>query len=215
MPNSYDEWGEERIKEGYIMEWPTIPGTNIRLHEGAHVLDVKGRILRLLRLQRVQMPYYMERKATQDQCFNAIEVNSVDKLTVTVYVSDMIAFIPKDKVATMTARIQKDRPGEQTPVAKDSFNYKFNEANILDELREYIKSTYNQHYAGDTPDKVQALELIIDSGNGKGFLIGDIIKYAARYTKKGSTPAEWRKDLIKTAHYSILMLNAHDKEHSK
>ena len=81
----------------------------------------------------------------------------------------------------------------------------------MDELFEYIKSTYGEHYAKET---IQSTEVIIDSGHGTGFCVGNIQKYAKRYGKKGDTSLEWRKDIIKILHYGILQLYCHDREHN-
>ena len=88
--------------------------------------------------------------------------------------------------------------------------YKYSEDKILKEIQNYIDGTYGEHYS---QSKIQALELIIDSGHGVGFCVGDIIKYAQRYKKKGDTPDEWRKDLVKIIHYAIVLLHVHDLEH--
>lgn len=88
----------------------------------------------------------------------------------------------------------------------NKINYKFNEENILKEVREYIDATYGQHYA---QDKLQQLEMIIDQGHGTGFCIGNIGKYSGRYGKK---IGEERKDLMKVIHYGILQLYIHDME---
>ena len=53
-------------------------------------------------------------------------------------------------------------------------NYKFNEDKILKEIKQYVDKTYNQHYA---TDKYQATDIIIDSGYGEGFALGNIIKF--------------------------------------
>ena len=79
---------------------------------------------------------------------------------------------------------------------------------ILKELEEYINKTYNQHYS---QNKFQATEFILDSGHGTGFCIGNILKYAQRYGKKG-TKEDARKDLLKVIHYGIIALHNHDKE---
>ena len=60
-------------------------------------------------------------------------------------------------------------------------NYKFNEDKILNELKAYIGNTYAQHYANG---KYQATDMIIDSGYGEGFCLGNIMKYAMRFGKK-------------------------------
>lgn len=88
-----------------------------------------------------------------------------------------------------------------------SINYKFNEDYFLEELKEYIDSTYETHYGGG----IQPTEVIIDSGYGTGFIMGDIIKYAMRYQKKGDNPDTYRKDLLKIAHYAILALHNHER----
>ena len=85
-------------------------------------------------------------------------------------------------------------------------NYKFNEDTNLQELKAYIDATYGEHYASD---KYQATDVIIDSGHGEGFVMGNIMKYAKRY---GNKAGKNRKDLLKILHYGIIMLNIHDTE---
>lgn len=85
--------------------------------------------------------------------------------------------------------------------------YKYNEDSLLAEFREYVDSTYNQHYSHG---KIQATEEIIDDGHGTGFCIGNAKKYLKRYGKKGETPQEWRKDIVKVLHYGLIQLYVHD-----
>ena len=87
-------------------------------------------------------------------------------------------------------------------------NYKFNEEKLLQELAKYINNTYGQHYASD---KYRATDVIIDSGHGEGFCLGNIMKYAKRY---GNKEGKNRKDLLKILHYGIIMLNVHDTENT-
>jgi hypothetical protein len=89
-------------------------------------------------------------------------------------------------------------------------DYKYNEGKLIREFQEYIDSTYGQHYS---KDKFQATEFIIDGGHGTGFCIGNVMKYAQRYGKKGST-SDARKDLLKVLHYALIQLYIHDKENS-
>ena len=89
-------------------------------------------------------------------------------------------------------------------------NYKYSEDSILKELTDYINKTYSQHYS---QNKYQATEFIIDSGHGEGFCIGNILKYAQRYGKKGSRE-DARKDLMKVLHYGIIALHNHDRNKS-
>jgi hypothetical protein len=84
--------------------------------------------------------------------------------------------------------------------------WKYNEEAILNELREYISKTYQQHYsAGD--DKVQTLDLIDACGDGEAFCRSNILKYASRYDKKGSA----RMDIMKVLHYAMLLMHFNDK----
>ena len=84
--------------------------------------------------------------------------------------------------------------------------YKFDEDGALDELREYIDSTYSGHYA---TDKYQATDIIIDSGFGEGFCMGNIIKYGKRYGRKNGKN---REDIMKILHYGIIMLHVQEND---
>lgn len=90
----------------------------------------------------------------------------------------------------------------------NNIDYKFDEENLINEFKQYIDSTYGQHYA---KDKFQATEFIVDGGHGTGFCIGNVLKYAQRYGKKGSH-ADARKDLMKVLHYALIQLYVHDNE---
>ena len=88
-------------------------------------------------------------------------------------------------------------------------DYKYDEDNILAELKEYIDSTYDEHYS---KNKFQATEFIIDGGHGEGFCIGNIMKYAQRYGKKGGKN---KRDLLKVIHYGIIALYINQMEESE
>tara|TARA_B100000212_G_scaffold227219_1_gene172533 strand:- start:140 stop:514 length:375 start_codon:yes stop_codon:yes gene_type:complete len=90
-------------------------------------------------------------------------------------------------------------------------DYKFGEDKYLQELREYIDSTYQGHYS---TNKFQSTEVIIARGHGTGFCMGNVDKYANRYGKKG-TREDARKDLLKVIHYALLQLHVHDSEEQK
>lgn len=110
--------------------------------------------------------------------------------------------INKDYMVTITA----------TPVdfpsltVHEPIEYKFGEDDYLRELAEYIDGTYNSHYSSEL---FQATEFIIDGGHGTGFCIGNVMKYAQRYGKKGDA-AQQRKDLLKILHYAMIQLRVHD-----
>lgn len=89
-----------------------------------------------------------------------------------------------------------------------TIKYKYDEGDLLQEITQYIDSTYGEHYS---QNQYQATEFIIDGGHGIGFTVGNILKYAQRYGHKG-TPEDWRKDLLKVIHYAIIAMHVHDKE---
>jgi hypothetical protein len=107
-------------------------------------------------------------------------------------------------LSTKTADEFKLHPRDYSDKGID---YKFDEAKLIDEFKEYVDATYNQHYA---KDKFQATEFIIDGGHGMGFCIGNVLKYAQRYGKKGSH-TDARKDLLKVLHYGLMALYVHDQ----
>ena len=89
---------------------------------------------------------------------------------------------------------------------KISNRYKYSEDVILEELKDYISGTYNQHYsAGD--DAIQTLDLIEACGDGESFCRSNILKYASRYDKKGTA----RRDILKILHYAVLLMHFNDK----
>ena len=95
-----------------------------------------------------------------------------------------------------------------SPIKKTSIRYKYDEQNILNGVYAYIQDTYKEHYS---KNNYQATEFIIDAGHGTSFCIGNIMKYAQRYGKKGAKK-DRRKDLLKIIHYAIIALFIDDKE---
>lgn len=84
--------------------------------------------------------------------------------------------------------------------------FKFNENVYIRELDLYIQDTYKQHYGGG---QYQATDMIIDTGHGESFCIGNIMKYAMRYGKKDGYN---RKDLLKIIHYAVIALHCLDEK---
>ena len=82
---------------------------------------------------------------------------------------------------------------------------KYNENEILKEVSDYISGTYRGHYSSNN---VQTLDLIDACGDAEAFCRSNILKYASRYDRKGTA----RKDIIKIAHYAILLLHFSDKQ---
>ena len=97
-----------------------------------------------------------------------------------------------------------DFTDKYNPPLKMASNKKFNETNALKRVQEYINSTYDKHYAQGS---IQATEFINSIGHGEGFCLGNIIKYAQRFGKKGTTVAKKEKDLFKIIHYAVILLN--------
>ena len=87
--------------------------------------------------------------------------------------------------------------------------YKFNEGELVQQLKEYIDATYDGHYS---KNKFQSTEFIIDCGHGEGFALGNVLKYVQRYGKKNGKN---RADLLKVLHYAVIALSVHDEEVEK
>lgn len=101
----------------------------------------------------------------------------------------------------MVPRIQSDK--KYSP----PLEFRYNENRYLDEAREYIGGTYRAHYT--TKSGSQVYDLIDGAGNGIPFSTSNIIKYAARFGKKGGNN---RNDLLKVIHYATLALYSLDNE---
>lgn len=120
-----------------------------------------------------------------------------DKMTMKGTTKDGITWsIPQE---WESPKITIEPPGKK-------ISYKYNEGVYIKEISDYINSTYSEHYSRN---KFQATEFIMDSGHGTGFCMGNVMKYAQRYGRKGSRE-DWRKDLMKVIHYAIMQLYVHD-----
>lgn len=81
-------------------------------------------------------------------------------------------------------------------------DYKFNEDNVVCELREYVDSTYEQHYV-NRHNNVQVLDVYQARGTLTNTAIDNAIKYLMRYGKKDGLN---RKDLLKAMHYLVIAM---------
>ena len=97
---------------------------------------------------------------------------------------------------------------EETNLNIDKNNkYKYNEETIVNELLDYIRGTYGQHYAANDQN-IQTLDFIEAShGDGESFARDNILKYTSRYDKKGTA----RRDIMKILHYAVLLMYFNDK----
>lgn len=82
-----------------------------------------------------------------------------------------------------------------------------NEDKIIKQIYDYVEATYAQHYRSKQgTDVIDDWE---DARIDKENFQGNILKYAKRFGKKeGYNP----KDVFKIIHYSILLLNALQRE---
>ena len=88
--------------------------------------------------------------------------------------------------------------------------YKYHEAEIIQDIEDYVSSTYNGHYTGDTHEyrNVQTIDLMAARSLASSFCQSNILKYGSRY---GSKDGKNKKDLMKVIHYAMLLL--HFDEH--
>ena len=88
--------------------------------------------------------------------------------------------------------------------------YKYHEAEIIQEIEDYVSSTYNGHYTGTKHEfrNVQTIDLMASRDLASDFCQSNILKYGSRY---GSKEGRNKKDLLKVIHYAMLLL--HFDEH--
>ena len=88
---------------------------------------------------------------------------------------------------------------------------KYKEDKIIQEIFDYIKSTYGQHYS-TTEDGFQVQDMLRQLGIDKDFCQANAIKYLCRYGKKDGKN---RKDLLKAIHYIVLLMSSEDEDYIK
>lgn len=105
------------------------------------------------------------------------------------------------KMEDGTASIKEARVEATESLTEEPFKYQ--EAEILREVYDYIKGTYGQHYVGK--NNIQANDLVLagDLNEARGFWKWNATKYLLRYGKKKGRN---RADLMKAVHYAILLL---------
>ena len=64
---------------------------------------------------------------------------------------------------------------------------KYNEDEILKEMSDYVSNTYRGHYS---VGNVQTLDLIDSVGDAEAFCRSNVLKYASRYDRKGTSRAD-------------------------
>ena len=86
--------------------------------------------------------------------------------------------------------------------------FKYNEDKICDEIKRYVKETYDKHYSIGN-DGFQVQDLLKTLKISKNFCQANAIKYLCRYGKK---LGKNRNDLLKAIHYVILLINQEDED---
>ena len=81
---------------------------------------------------------------------------------------------------------------------------KYNEDKILQEVFEYISSTYGKHYVGKK--EIQTIDVWDTLGIAENMCMGTLIKYAMRFGKK---KGKNKDDLLKLIHYAVLAYHFH------
>ncbi len=90
---------------------------------------------------------------------------------------------------------------EVKPTINSDHFWKFGEGKTLKVVEEYIKGTYNGHYASDK-SKVQVLDMIDAIDDGVPFCRDNLIKYSSRFGKKDGMS---KLDALKIIHYGVLL----------
>ena len=91
-------------------------------------------------------------------------------------------------------------PPKPQPNLKDGTCRKYEEDKGINDLKDYVASTYSGHYT-NKGSNVQTLDLIQSVGDAEAFCRSNAIKYLSRYDKKGSA----KRDLLKAMHYCLLL----------
>ena len=80
---------------------------------------------------------------------------------------------------------------------------KYGEEKIINEIKTYLESTYQQHYS-TTDEGFQVQDILRHLNINKDFCQANAIKYLCRYGKKNGYN---RTDLLKAVHYIILLMS--------
>jgi len=82
-----------------------------------------------------------------------------------------------------------------------TIKYKYKEDRFMQELKQYLDSTYDQHYK--TENDVQCFDAWIALGDVTSTFRNTAMKYLWRYGKKNGNNKD---DLIKAIHYTMMCL---------
>ncbi len=91
-----------------------------------------------------------------------------------------------------------------------SYLFRYDEEQILKDIREYVSATYRSHYTATEPGNykdIQTIDLMAVKDLASAFCQANILKYGSRY---GSKDGKNKKDLMKVIHYAMLLLHFDD-----
>ena len=88
---------------------------------------------------------------------------------------------------------------------------KYGEEKIINEIKTYLESTYQQHYS-TTDEGFQVQDILRHLNINKDFCQANAIKYLCRYSKKNGYN---RTDLLKAVHYIILLMSEETNDETK
>lgn len=97
--------------------------------------------------------------------------------------------------------IQPQVEEQQISMQNNDVPNQYSEQETLNQLAEYIKSTYGRHY--QQTDDIQVLDLM-QGAEGLHFCKWNVVKYLMRFGKKDGFN---KKDLLKASHYLTLMMH--------
>ena len=86
--------------------------------------------------------------------------------------------------------------------------FRYKEDKIIEDIENYVKSTYGQHYVAEAKGS-QVIDIWEANGSLQSTARDTAIKYLMRYGKKDGKN---KKDLLKAVHYIILMMYVDEKE---
>ena len=119
--------------------------------------------------------------------------------------------ITNEEIESMEPTFHSSRINSEVQKKKSmtAHYYKYHEEEILNDIEEYVSSTYRGHYTGTTHEyrNVQTLDLMAARDIASGFCQANILKYGSRY---GSKEGKEKKDLMKVIHYAMLLLHFDD-----
>jgi len=119
---------------------------------------------------------------------------STDTLNIDTSGFDTVTFNTEDTVTFADAHDPKPQPDLGFK------SHKYQEDKGIEDLKEYVSSTYKGHYTNQNSD-TQTLDLIHSVGDAESFCRSNAIKYLSRYDKKGSA----KQDILKAMHYCLLL----------